>query len=157
MSLIPDSGRRHPTHHEPLDKFNRSTIVFLTVCTKNRRPLLANKAAHQVLAEWWRRSNRWRAGKYVILPDHVHLFCAPGSDDPLPRWVGYWKNMAARELNTGSEPLWQRDFWDVQMRTSESYGPRWEYIRHNPVRHGLVASPDDWPYQGEIHLLGWHN
>jgi len=24
---------------------------------------------------------------------------------------------------------------------------KWEYIRQNPVRAGLVSVPDDWPYQ----------
>src|SRR5476651_68801 len=154
MSFLPGSpGRHNPTHHEPVDKINRSTIVFLTVCTKDRKPLLANPAAHKVLTEWWCQSTRWLAGKYVILPDHVHLFCAPGSDESLQRWVAYWKNRVARELNTGPAPFWQRDFWDVQMRTLNSYETQWEYIRHNPVRHGLVASADEWTYQGEIHLL----
>jgi REP-associated tyrosine transposase len=156
MSLLPGSpGRRHPTHHEPVDKINRSTIVFLTVCTKDRKPLLANSAAQKVLTKWWRQSTRWLAGKYGILPDHVHLFCAPSSDEPLQRWVAYWKNLTARELNTELEPFWQRDFWDVQMRTSESYGTQWEYIRQNPVRHGLAESAEAWPYQGEINVLDW--
>ncbi len=34
---------------------------------------------------------------------------------------------------------------------------KWEYIRHNPVRAGLVNDPDDWPYQGEMHVLRWHD
>jgi hypothetical protein len=41
------------------------------------------------------------------------------------------------------------------MRSSESYAERWEYVRCNPVRAGLVSKPDDWPYQGEIHILRW--
>ena len=159
MSLLPDSpGRRHPTHHEPVDKHNRSIIVFLTVCTKDRKPLLANPTAHKVLTEWWCQATRWLAGKYVILPDHVHLFCAPRSDESLQRWVAYWKNRVARQLGkSGTEPFWQRDFWDVQMRTSDSYGAQWEYIRQNPVRHGLAASAEAWPYQGEINVLDWHD
>jgi putative transposase len=157
MSLLPGPGRRHPTHHDPLDKFNRSTMVFLTVCTKNRKPVLANPIAHNALINWWRASTNWLAGKYVILPDHLHLFCAPGSNESLQKWVAYWKNRVARDLKTGEGPFWQRDFWDVQMRMSTSYGAQWEYTRHNPVRHGLAASADEWPYQGEINLLDWHD
>jgi len=158
MSLLPGSaGRRYPTHHEPLDKCNRATIVFLTVCTKNRKPILASPIAHKILTDWWRKSTYWLAGKYVILPDHLHLFCSPGSDESLQRWVAYWKNRVAREMKTSQEPFWQRDFWDVQMRTAENYGAQWEYTRHNPIRHGLVSSVDEWPYQGEIHPLDWHD
>jgi len=138
-----------------MDKFNRGIIVFLTVCTKDRKPHLANSKAHKTLTAWWSRSTRWLVGRYVILPDHVHLFCSPGSDESLQQWVPYWKNMTARELKTGAEPFWQRDYWDTQLRTGDSYEAKWDYVRHNPVRHGLVASADDWPYQGELNILDW--
>jgi putative transposase len=36
------------------------------------------------------------------------------------------------------------------MRSSESYSQKWEYVRNNPVRAGLVAEPEAWPFQGEI-------
>jgi putative transposase len=53
-------------------------------------------------------------------------------------------------------PLFQRDCWDRQLRTGESYAQKWEYVRNNPVRKGLVAAADDWPYQGELNVLVWH-
>jgi putative transposase len=119
--------------------------------------LLANSRTHDTLVSWWRTSMQWLAGRYVILPDDVHLMCAPGSADvPLHRWVAYWKNGVARALKTPVSPVWQRDFWDVQMRSLQGYEQKWEYVRHNPVRHNLVRHPDDWPYQGEVHVLEWH-
>jgi putative transposase len=158
MSLLPSAGRRHPVHHDPVEKFNRATMVFLTVCTKEHRPLLANPEIHRVLVEWWRKSTHWLAGRYVILPNHIHLFCAPGAADvSLHRWVAYWKNGIAHELKIGDVPFWQRDFWDVQMRTQQSYEEKWEYVRRNPVRHELVDAPEKWPYQGEVHILDWHD
>ena len=36
------------------------------------------------------------------------------------------------------------------MRDDESYTEKWIYVRENPVRAGLVARADDWPYQGEF-------
>jgi putative transposase len=147
MSLLPSAGRRHPVHHDPV-----------TVCTKEHKQLLANPEAHKILVEWWRKSTHWLAGKYVILPDHVHLFCAPGDTDvPLQRWVGYWKNGAACQLKVSGAVFWQRDFWDVQMRTLQSYEEKWDYVQNNPVRHKLVDSSEKWPYRGEVHLLDWHN
>ena len=158
MSLLPSAGRRSPVHHDPTEKLNRATILFLTVCTKGRKPLLANPASLQALVAWWRQSTHWLAGRYIILPDHVHLFCSPGSVDvPLQRWVAYWKNGVARELKIGGTTFWQRDFWDVQMRSLSGYEEKWEYVRHNPVRHGLVGEPEAWPYQGEVHILDWHD
>jgi hypothetical protein len=44
-------------------------------------------------------------------------------------------------------------FFDHLIRSSESYAEKWEYVRENPVRAGLVTSADDWPWQGEIEYL----
>jgi putative transposase len=111
MSQDQSAERRGPVYHDPVEKFNRSTLIFLTVCAKDHRPMLANSRTHETLVSWWRKSTHWLAGRYVILPDHVHLMCAPGSADvPLHRWVAYWKNGIARELKTQDSPLWQRDF-----------------------------------------------
>jgi REP element-mobilizing transposase RayT len=152
-----DPGRKGPPHHSPIERDNLSVLIFLTVCTKDRKPRLASPEAHRVLKEWWNKAGAWLVGRYVILPDHVHLFCAPVLDVPLEKWVGYWKNGVARALKTGSEPLWQRDFWDTQLRRSDSYEAKWEYVQDNPVRHGLVTNAEAWPYRGEMHLLDWHD
>jgi putative transposase len=49
--------------------------------------------------------------------------------------------------------LWQPGFFDHVLRNDESYAQKWEYIRDNPVRAGLVAEWHQWPYQGEIVLI----
>lgn len=54
-------------------------------------------------------------------------------------------------------PLFQRDCWDTQLRKGERYSEKWEYVRYNPVRKGLAGTPDDWPWQGELNVLSWHD
>lgn len=151
--------RKAPAHPSPIALEGRPTIVFLTTCTRNRRPLLANKEITDILISWWRRADQWLVGRYVVMPDHVHLFCAPRHEAPLPLkgWVQFWKNGVTRELPAGiMKPIWQRDFWDRQLRRGESYEEKWEYVRANPCRHGLVARSGDWPFQGELSVLEWH-
>jgi hypothetical protein len=46
--------------------------------------------------------------------------------------------------------VWQEGFFDHLLRTNNSYSQKWNYVRENPVRAGLVKSAADWPYQGEI-------
>jgi REP element-mobilizing transposase RayT len=67
----------------------------------------------------------------------------------------FWKSVATRRLGEPSGELWQRHHWDRQLRSGESYDDKWEYVRSNPVRHGLVADRDNWPYQGELNILQW--
>lgn len=50
---------------------------------------------------------------------------------------------------------WQSDCWDTQVRSGTHYAEKWEYVRNNPMRAGLVNTPEDWPWQGEINVLRW--
>jgi putative transposase len=42
--------------------------------------------------------------------------------------------------------MWQRRFWEHQIRDERDFIQHVEYIHYNPVKHGLVAAPRDWPY-----------
>ena len=54
---------------------------------------------------------------------------------------------------TKKRPLWQPGFFDHVLRNDESYSQKWEYVRQNPVRAGLVDRADEWPYQGKIVVI----
>jgi putative transposase len=92
------------------------------------------------------------------MPEHLHLFCAPAGHETLPlqNWMAFWKSYAARRWPAPADtPVWQRHFWDKQLRRSESYDQKWQYVVENPVRARLVEKPEDWPYQGELNVLRW--
>ncbi len=131
------------------------TIVYVTVCTRRRAPWLATEAVHEGLCEVWTEADAWMVGRYCILPDHVHLFAGPGAHDvPLDHWVQFWKSRFSKMalLGTGR---WEPGQWDTRLRNGESYDEKWEYVRNNPVRHGLVTHADDWPFEGELNVLDW--
>lgn len=143
-----------------LNPFARHPLVFLTVCTAKRAPILNNAVTHAILLKLWRDSqsrNGWCVGRYVLMPDHIHLFAMPDEKPvALGGWVSTWKSISARQIvaETGAPaPIWQRDYFDRYLRTAESYSAKWDYVCNNPVRSGLVTRVDDWPYQGVIHNL----
>ncbi len=149
-----DIGRRHPAKGVLISP-SEPTIVFLTVCTEKRYPWLACDAAHALLLNAWLAADRWRVGRYVIMPDHVHLFCSPaGIDARFEPWVRFWKSHVSRH-SPDPHWRWQIDCWDTRLRQQESYSAKWEYVRENPVRAGLASTQDAWPYQGVIHELRW--
>jgi REP element-mobilizing transposase RayT len=91
------------------------------------------------------------------MPDHVHCFCAAELDaPPLPEFMQLWKQWTSKRITrecTIAGKVWQAEFFDHVVRSSESYAAKWEYVRDNPVRAGLVGHADDWPYQGAIEDL----
>src|SRR5436853_7776028 len=120
----PEAGRKHPAHHPFVERRNEPIIVFLTICSKDRKRILASSDVVPVLRNAWASAKSWLVGRYVIMPDHVHLFCAPATipTGSLEQWVRYWKNLASKDwLGTNEHPIWQRNFWDTQLRRNENY------------------------------------
>jgi REP element-mobilizing transposase RayT len=89
------------------------------------------------------------------MPDHIHLFAAPGIPElELRAWIRYWKSQFSKRHGNRAH-RWQTDGWDTRLRRSDSYDEKWEYVSNNPVRHSLVANADDWPFQGVLFDLRW--
>jgi putative transposase len=87
------------------------------------------------------------------MPDHVHLFAAFATDGiALADWIQALKSVMGKQLlHVGiQKPHWQEGFFDHLLRSHESYAEKWNYVRDNPVRAGLVKTTEQWPYQGEI-------
>ena len=148
--------RKHPAHPAPVRRHNQPVIVLVTACIGDRTPILANQAVHEALRVAWNGTGDWVVGVYTIMPDHVHLFCAPGT--PLPctikDWCAEWKRQATRRF-PGLRRRWLSDCWDTQMRSQEHYWRKLEYVANNPVRWGLVQRPEDWPFRGKMVDLPW--
>lgn len=122
--------------------------------------MLANDGAANLIVASWRLADFWCVGRYVIMPEHIHLFCAPKTfpTQPLKDWISFWRNYVTRGWPDRQQvPIWQREYWDRQLRQGESYAEKWAYVENNPVRHGYVSRAEEWPYQGELNVLDWHD
>jgi putative transposase len=119
-------------------------IYFVTCCTDERRKLFTNEGAVRLVLDEFSKSRallKWLVGGVVVMPDHVHLFCSPPDrhDHDLSRFLGAWRAAVSRQLRLQGleEPFWQKSFLDHLLRSDESYGNKWEYVRQNPERAGL--------------------
>ena len=143
-----------------------SPLYLVTFNTLLRRPLLACDAVHAAFREYAERGLSFHiaTGRYVLMPDHVHVFVRIGHDMTLRRWESGLKQRLGKTLaQLGHKPttipqsklesFWQPGFFDHLLRHDESYAEKWDYVWRNPVRAGLVTNPEDWPYQGEIHVI----
>ena len=153
-----DSARHSHLAHVP--SFQDTPLVFFTVCTHGRRKILNSESVHRLLRDLWARSadrDGWFVGRYILMPDHVHFFARPSRNAmPMATWLKMWKSVSARGIareHGGSGAVWQRDYFDRYLRSGENYGEKWSYVARNPVRAGLVVTPEDWPFQGEIYSL----
>jgi putative transposase len=135
--------------------FDAAPLYFVTFCTHKRIRCLASDDVHAAFVAFGQRAERdfnVAVGRYVIMPEHVHLFVRGGLDFRLGRWIGLVKQALGKAAKVARAPaqFWQEGFFDHVLRNDESYSEKWNYVRSNPVRAGLVNRAEGWPYQGEI-------
>ena len=53
---------------------------------------------------------------------------------------------AGPDLRKDEAPIWQKRFWEHHIRDAADFRAHVRYCWINPVKHGLVESPAEWPY-----------
>jgi putative transposase len=85
---------------------------------------------------------------FVVMPNHVHILLDP--QIPIPRITKGIKLTSAISANTllsrTGSPFWQDESFDHWIRNSSQFERIKSYIELNPVKAGLVAKPEDWPW-----------
>jgi putative transposase len=149
-----DSGRKNPSPGVHI-QLGRPNWVLLTVTTQRRQPWLDSAEVHQLIHQTWLEATAWLVSDYLLMPDHLHCFCAPR--DPsftIEQWIKYWKGEFRRKHGHADWKFQSRG-WHHRLRDGESYAHRWLYVQENPIRKGLVTRMEDWPYKGLVHEIRW--
>jgi REP-associated tyrosine transposase len=93
---------------------------------------------------------------WCLMPNHVHLILVPTRPDGLaealrgPHWA-YASHVNRRENWRGH--LWQSRFASVPMDEPHLH-VCFRYVELNPIRAGLVARPEEWPWSSARAHLG---
>jgi putative transposase len=94
----------------------------------------------------------------VVLPEHLHAVwrLPPGDADYPLRWsqikAGFSRHLPKAEYVRASRKtkrergIWQRRYWEHQIRNETDLARHVDYIHYNPVKHGLVSRPADCPH-----------
>jgi len=147
--------------------FRRSTTpgasYFFTVNTYERQKILTEERVYSALKQGIRVVKDrfpFTIEAFVLLPDHLHcIWTLPEGDaDYAKRWniIKRLTSQRARHLivqpTTASRRkrrelgLWQRRFWEHQIRDEQDFERHVNYIHWNPVKHGYVNAVIQWPY-----------
>ncbi|MCS6805497.1 MAG: DNA methyltransferase [Blastocatellia bacterium] len=95
---------------------------------------------------------RYRLIAWCIMPNHVHVLIEM-MDEPLQKIIQSWKSYTAHEANKilgERKAFWSPDYFDRYIRDEKHFNATVEYILQNPVKAGLVDSPEKWPWCGYI-------
>lgn len=123
---------------------------FVTICERDRRRMWARQeffTAFEAAIGKLEERHLWFTHAAVVMPDHLHLLATPmrSRDDAVGNLSGALKRWT-RSAVPGAQWNWQAGAFDRLLRPKESASRKWEYIRENPVRAGLVKDWRDWPF-----------
>ena len=138
---------------------------FFTVVTHQRRPFLCDpdvRAALRLAINHTRQTLPFTIEAWVLLPDHMHaIWSLPHGDAEFGKRWGMIKSQVSKarrerfdhsDLMTPSKTkhrestLWQRRFWEHQIRDETDFINHMNYVHFNPVKHGLLQRAYDWPH-----------
>lgn len=146
---------------------------FFTVVTQDRRPLFAQAETVARLREGFRRvkaAQPFEIDAIVILPDHLHtVWRLPEGDADFPlRWrkIKHYVSIGTEASGQRAswsrrreKGIWQRRYWEHAIRDEQDWQRHVDYVHFNPVKHGYVTRPGDWPYSSFSQALnaGWYS
>jgi putative transposase len=145
-------------------------LHFITCSCNERRPLLDCPPARDLfltVLEQTRQRYRFVVVGYVVMPEHVHLLITePEVGSPstvmqvlkqrtaqalLPRRQR--RDPRQRELFSGRRAFWQARFYDFNVWSTKKRVEKLRYMHRNPVKRGLVESPEQWRWSSYRHYL----
>ena len=138
---------------------------FFTLVVDRRRRLFDDSDAVRLLGDVLRQTViKWpmTVNAMVLLPDHLHAIWSlpPGDSEYSKRWGWAKKEFTQQWLAAGGSDhpvsagrkrtrrrgIWQPRFWEHTLRDEEDFERHFDYIHWNPVKHGHVRRPKDWPH-----------
>ena len=132
--------------------------------TERRQPSLIDPVVRLALREdivSVRQALPFKIDGWVLLPDQLHAICSlPAGDadfqslaiDQAPRHARMRSRLSStrapdkRRTANQCGTLWQHRFWEHLIRAERDYLQHRDYLHPNPVKHGLVGVPVDWPW-----------
>ncbi len=92
---------------------------------------------------------RYKLLSWVVMPNHVHVMAEIMPGHPMGKTLQGWKGSSAFAINKilgRSGTLWLPDYFDRFIRDATHYDNTLLYIEYNPVKAGLAAEPQPWPF-----------
>jgi putative transposase len=130
------------------------SLHFVTFSCFHRLPFLQADHPKEIVEsvlEQTRARHQARIYAYVLMPEHVHLLTNEPPSIVLAQFLKSFKQSTSRRLKGAREQFWQDRYHDKNIRGEEAFAEVLHYIHQNPVKRGLVASPDQYRWSSYHH------
>jgi len=145
--------------------FEDGYSYYLTIVTHRRNPILIDNIT--LLRQSFAQSKKkfdYRIDAIVILPEHIHMVITPKKATDYPKIVGAIKAYFSRyyagqdkEVEQSNsrykkrhKAVWQKKYYEHTIRNEKDWYETMTYMKHNPVKHGLVDDVNNWEYSSFV-------
>jgi putative transposase len=136
----------------PSQMLSPSRLFFVSTKTSMGRAVLQSQRNATLLIDVLRSyvaAGKFQLHDFVVMPDHLHLLIAVRDTMTIEKAMQFIKGgfsfRLRKELGYLGE-VWQRGFSEVRVYDRRSLLWYQEYIAQNPVKAGVVDSPEKYPY-----------
>ena len=143
---------RPARHANPSHILSPSRTFFVTTKISMGRALLQSERNATLLIDVLRSyvaAGKFQLHDFVVMPNHVHLLIRIAGDMTIEKAMQFIKGgfsfRLKKELGYLGE-VWQGGFSEVRVDDRQSLLQYRDYIAQNPVKAGLVDSPEKFPY-----------
>jgi putative transposase len=162
--------------------YTGGNIYFFTLVMYRRQAILCHDDIRTALRSGimeTRKTHPFKVDAWVLMPDHLHcIWTLPENDINFStRWAmikryvtkqccaekyqrDEWLNKS--RVKRKESTLWQRRFWEHQIRDDQNFQRHFDYLHFNPVKHGYVNSVKEWEFssfhryvKNEIYTENW--
>lgn len=153
--------------------YQDKNIVFITIVTYNRQPILVENI-ELIRCSFREIKSDYKIIAGIVLPDHLHLLLQTDKASDFPKIISSFKanfsklmpknlKQTQKQLSRREKGIWQRKYYDHIIRDKNDFHKHLDYIHYNSVKH-LNIPPKDWKYssfnkfvQKRYYELDWCN
>ena len=135
------------------------SLHFITFSCYRRLPFLSDPESKFVIEhhlEKTRARHQARIYAYVIMPEHLHLLMNEPPAILVAQFLKSLKQESSRLLKSDRKQFWQIRYYDRNINCEDERSNVIRYIHHNPVKRGLVTSPEHYPWSSFHHYATGH-
>jgi len=147
-------------------------VYYVTTVVYDRLPIFTRPSFIVPLYDslnYYRHKQEFKFLGYVIMPDHIHLILWPFGQATTSEIMRDYKKFTSRRIIRQAEveqieawtaafeqagqrtgrsrnKVWQDSYWDVNIYTERFLRQKLNYVHRNPVRAGLVETPEEYMY-----------
>jgi len=136
----------HAPHHHPPHIYRDNMIYFITARTVDQKSYFGTDAKKKLFCLCLKAGlQRFEIDLYawVLLDNHYHLLLKISSGEDLSEFINFVNGKSSFELNKlenqQGRKIWYQ-YWDHCIRDELDFWKHFNYIHHNPVKHGFYRT-----------------